>query len=71
MPAYLYKDGADNGYQTEEEEYEKFSEPVIGQRPGTACIAVGKEETGAIMTENAKKNRRYSGLKLRLQEKDR
>ena len=33
-------------------------------------IIVGREETVAIMTENAKKNRRYSGLKLRLQGKD-
>ena len=32
-------------------------------------ILVGREETVAVMTENAKKNRRYSGLKLRLQEK--
>lgn len=32
-------------------------------------IIVGREETVAVMTENAKKNRRYSGLKLRLQEK--
>ena len=31
-------------------------------------IIVGREETVAVMTENAKKNRRYSGLKLRLQE---
>ena len=30
-------------------------------------IIVGREETVAVMTENAKKNRRYSGLKLRLQ----
>ncbi len=29
-------------------------------------IIVGREETVAVMTENAKKNRRYSGLKLRL-----
>jgi exodeoxyribonuclease V alpha subunit len=34
-------------------------------------IIVGREETVAVMTENAKKNRRYSGLKLRLQEKNR
>jgi len=33
-------------------------------------IIVGREETVAVMTENAKKNRRYTGLKLRLQEKD-
>ena len=32
-------------------------------------IIVGREETVAAMTENAKKNRRYSGLKLRLQGK--
>ena len=30
-------------------------------------IIVGREETVAVMTENAKRNRRYSGLKLRLQ----
>ncbi len=32
-------------------------------------IIVGREETVTAMTENAKKNRRYSGLKLRLQGK--
>ena len=32
-------------------------------------ILVGREETVAAMTENARKNRRYSGLKLRLQGK--
>jgi len=32
-------------------------------------IIVGREETVAVMTENARKNRRYTGLKLRLQEK--
>lgn len=32
-------------------------------------VIVGKEETVGIMVENAKKNRRYSGLKLRLQGK--
>ena len=32
-------------------------------------IIVGREEIVATMTENAKKNRRYSGLKLRLQGK--
>lgn len=32
-------------------------------------IIVGREETVAAMTQNAKKNRRYTGLKLRLQEK--
>ena len=30
-------------------------------------IIVGREETVAAMTENARKNRRYTGLKLRLQ----
>ena len=30
-------------------------------------IIVGREETIAMMTENAKRNRRYTGLKLRLQ----
>ncbi len=30
-------------------------------------ILVGREETVAAMTQNARKNRRYSGLKLRLQ----
>jgi len=30
-------------------------------------VIVGREETVAVMTENAKKNRRYTGLKLRLQ----
>lgn len=33
-------------------------------------ILVGREETVGIMTENARKNRRYTGLKLRLQRKD-
>ena len=32
-------------------------------------IIVGREETVAAMTQNGKKNRRYTGLKLRLQEK--
>ena len=32
-------------------------------------IIVGREETVAAMTENATKNRRYTGLKLRLQGK--
>ena len=32
-------------------------------------IIVGREETVATMTENAKRNRRYTGLKLRLQGK--
>ena len=32
-------------------------------------IIVGKEETVGVMVENAKKSRRYSGLKLRLQGK--
>ena len=30
-------------------------------------ILVGRAETVAAMTENARKNRRYTGLKLRLQ----
>ena len=33
-------------------------------------IIVGREETVAVMTQNAQKNRRYTGLKLRLQGKD-
>ena len=33
-------------------------------------ILVGREDTVAAMTENATKNRRYTGLKLRLQGKD-
>ncbi|MBO5891850.1 MAG: ATP-dependent RecD-like DNA helicase [Oscillospiraceae bacterium] len=32
-------------------------------------VIVGREETVTVMTENAKKGRRYSGLKLRLQGK--
>ena len=32
-------------------------------------VIVGREETVGIMVENAKKNRRYTGLKLRLQGK--
>ena len=32
-------------------------------------ILVGREDTVAVMTQNAKKNRRYTGLKLRLQGK--
>ena len=32
-------------------------------------IIVGREETVAAMTDNAKRNRRYTGLKLRLQGK--
>ena len=32
-------------------------------------IIVGREETVAVMVENSRKNRRYSGLKLRLQGK--
>ena len=32
-------------------------------------IIVGREETVAVMTENVRKNRRYTGLKLRLQGK--
>ena len=33
-------------------------------------IIVGREETVAVMTQNAKVNRRYTGLKLRLQGRD-
>lgn len=33
-------------------------------------IIVGREETVQTMTENARKNRRYTGLKLRLQGKN-
>ena len=33
-------------------------------------ILVGREDVVAVMTENAKRNRRYTGLKLRLQEND-
>ena len=32
-------------------------------------IIVGREETVAVMTQNAKSGRRYTGLKLRLQGK--
>jgi hypothetical protein len=32
-------------------------------------VIVGHAQTVAAMTENAKRNRRYSGLKLRLQGK--
>ena len=32
-------------------------------------IIVGREETVAVMTNNYQKNRRYTGLKLRLQGK--
>lgn len=32
-------------------------------------IIVGREDVVAAMTENAKRNRRYTGLKLRLQGK--
>ena len=38
-------------------------------RARALLIIVGREETIAEMTENAKRNRRYSGLKLRLQGK--
>ena len=38
-------------------------------RARTLLIIVGREETVAAMTQNAKIGRRYSGLKLRLQEK--
>ena len=34
-------------------------------------VIVGREETIAVMTQNAKVGRRYSGMKLRLQGKDR
>ena len=33
-------------------------------------IIVGREETVKTMTDNAKRNRRYTGLKLRLQGKE-
>ena len=33
-------------------------------------VITGREETISTMTQNAKINRRYSGLKLRLQQKD-
>ena len=33
-------------------------------------VVVGKEEIVAAMTDNAKRSRRYSGLKLRLQGKN-
>lgn len=33
-------------------------------------VIVGREETVAIMTQNAKVGRRYTGLKLRLQNKE-
>ena len=33
-------------------------------------IIVGREETVKTMTDNAKRNRRYTGLKLRLQGKN-
>ena len=36
------------------------------QRSGNGS---GREETVGVMVENAKKNRRYTGLKLRLQGK--
>lgn len=38
-------------------------------RARTLLILVGREQTVAAMTENAKKNRRYTGLKLRLRGK--
>ncbi|MBQ3491734.1 MAG: hypothetical protein IJA74_04195 [Oscillospiraceae bacterium] len=34
-------------------------------------IITGREECVSLMTENAKTGRRYTGLKLRLQQKDR
>ena len=37
-------------------------------RARTLLIVVGREETVEIMTHNAKTSRRYTGLKLRLQE---
>ena len=38
-------------------------------RARTLLVIVGREETVAAMTQNAKVSRRYTGLKLRLQEK--
>ena len=38
-------------------------------RARALLIIVGKEETIAVMTENAKRSRRSTGLKLRLQGK--
>ena len=38
-------------------------------RARSILIIVGREETVSAMTQNAKVNRRYAGLKLRLQEK--
>ena len=38
-------------------------------RARSLLVIVGREETVAAMTENAKVSRRYTGLKLRLQEK--
>ena len=38
-------------------------------RARSILIIVGREETVSAMTQNAKVNRRYTGLKLRLQEK--
>ncbi len=40
-------------------------------RARTLLVIVGREETVAAMTQNAKIGRRYTGLKLRLQEKTR
>ena len=39
-------------------------------RAKTLLIIVGRPETVATMTENARVGRRYTGLKLRLQGKD-
>ena len=38
-------------------------------RAKSLLVIVGREETVAAMTQNAKEGRRYTGLKLRLQEK--
>ena len=54
-----------------------FQLPKVNPRYRTAAITrarelliiVGREETVAAMVENAKRNRRYTGLKLRLQGK--
>ena len=46
-----------------------FTAENIAARAKELLIIVGREDTIVSMTENAKKNRRYSGLKLRLQGK--
>ena len=46
--------------------FKAYRDKVVGN---CAQVIVGKEETVAVMTENARKNRRYTGLKLRLQGK--